>query len=179
MEIVKYGDDRYQVFVDAYRLASTISLRSACLKNHSGAIVFEMRDGRPHTLGTGYNAPTARAKCCMRADIHGGRNVELCTAVHAEQMAVLNAARTLEAIGPPVAPTYLVYAKFKPQGAGYRPARLDPENVSCTICSRLLSWYGISFVCPVEAGFAIMDAQEYNLKSLQNCAFLQGRGHRE
>lgn len=171
MKTVGRKDDMYPVLTDVYGLAVRVSGRSTCLKNHSGAVLFDIDivGSKARILGVGYNKPTLREMCCVRQVIHGGRNVELCSAIHAEEMAVLSAIRELKSEVFSQSALYLMYSKSKsgPDGV-YSSVFIDPERVRCTLCSRLMAAYGVCFVCSTAAGFAILDPEEFNRKSLEN-----------
>lgn len=78
-------------------LAEYISQWSTCRRRKVGAII--VRD--KHILSTGYNgAPAGCQECtsgreCKRAELHvpAGTRAELCIAVHAEQNAIIQAAK--------------------------------------------------------------------------------------
>jgi dCMP deaminase len=77
-------------------IAGQVAGRSTCLRRHAGAVL--VKDKR--ILATGYNgAPTGLAHCadvgCLREErgIPSGQQHELCRAIHAEQNAVVQAAR--------------------------------------------------------------------------------------
>jgi dCMP deaminase len=77
-------------------IAEQVAGRSTCLRRHTGAVL--VKDKR--ILATGYNgAPTGLAHCadvgCLREQrgIPSGQQHELCRAIHAEQNAVVQAAR--------------------------------------------------------------------------------------
>ncbi|MDZ4065107.1 MAG: cytidine/deoxycytidylate deaminase family protein [Coriobacteriia bacterium] len=77
-------------------IAGQVSGRSTCLRRHTGAVL--VKDKR--ILATGYNGPPAGlAHCeqvgCLREqrNIESGSNHELCRGIHAEQNAVIQAAR--------------------------------------------------------------------------------------
>lgn len=177
MEVVRWGDHMADIFGHAHEVALVSARRSQCLSSHSGAVVFEVVEGKAVTLGTGYNAPTAPSLCCLRRHIHGGRNVELCTAVHAEQMAIMEAAGRLGPYRLGVPPTYLVYAKVKLHEDGhYVPVAINRDKLSCTLCSRLLAWYRIHFVFTVAEGFVVMDGDDFNMASLVNIRAMLEKG---
>ncbi len=78
------------------RIASEVSQRSTCLRRHVGAIL--VLDKR--ILATGYNgAPSGLPHCsqvgCLREELSvpSGERHELCRGLHAEQNAMLQAAR--------------------------------------------------------------------------------------
>ncbi len=77
-------------------IAEQVSGRSTCLRRHTGAIL--VKDKR--ILATGYNGvPAGLVHCedigCLREqrNIASGSNHELCRGIHAEQNAVIQAAR--------------------------------------------------------------------------------------
>ena len=77
-------------------VASVVAKRATCLRRSVGAVV--VKDKR--ILATGYNgAPTGLAHCavvgCLRdkLGIPSGQRVEICRGLHAEQNALIQAAR--------------------------------------------------------------------------------------
>lgn len=77
-------------------IAGQVSDRSTCMRRHTGAVL--VKDKR--ILATGYNGvPAGLAHCeevgCLREQrgIASGSNHELCRGIHAEQNAVIQAAR--------------------------------------------------------------------------------------
>ncbi len=85
------GWDHY--FFDITKLVAT---RSTCLRREVGAVI--VKDKR--ILATGYNgAPTGLPHCmdagCLREQLHipSGERQEICRGIHAEQNALIQAAR--------------------------------------------------------------------------------------
>lgn len=83
---------------DAYfmKIAQLVARRSTCIRRKVGAVI--VRD--KHILTTGYNgAPKGLAHCteigCLREElgIPSGERVEICRGIHAEQNALVQAAR--------------------------------------------------------------------------------------
>ena len=73
-------------------LADLTATRSTCLKAQHGAVL--VRDKR--VISQGFNgAPEGMEHCCvcLRKDLPSGSHPEWCMAVHAEQNAIINAAR--------------------------------------------------------------------------------------
>jgi dCMP deaminase len=78
------------------KITDLVATRSTCLRRHVGAVlVLEKR-----ILATGYNgAPSGLAHCldvgCLREqeEIPSGQRQELCRGIHAEQNAIIQAAR--------------------------------------------------------------------------------------
>ncbi|MFO8061486.1 MAG: dCMP deaminase family protein [bacterium] len=81
-------------FMDITRLVAT---RSTCLRREVGAIIVKDR----HILSTGYNGPPRGVPHCdelggclrQRMKIPSGQRHEICRAVHAEQNAIIQAAK--------------------------------------------------------------------------------------
>ena len=77
-------------------IATQVAGRSTCLRRHTGAVL--VKDKR--ILATGYNGtPSGLAHCeevgCLREQrgVASGSNHELCRGIHAEQNAVIQAAK--------------------------------------------------------------------------------------
>ena len=75
-------------------VATVVARRSTCLRRQIGAILVKDK----HILTTGYNgAPAGLAHCldgvCPRDSVPSGERQELCRGLHAEQNALLQAAR--------------------------------------------------------------------------------------
>jgi len=124
--------DWYEYFMDFARLAAR---RSSCLRRHVGAVL--VRDKR--VLATGYNGPPSGiAHCnetgCMREKLKvpSGERHELCRGLHAEQNAIIQAARH----GIPIAGATL-YCTTHP----------------CIICTKMLINAGVTAVVYAE-GYA-------------------------
>lgn len=120
---------------DSYfaQLAKLVSSRSTCLRVHHGAVI--VKDNR--ILATGYNgSPPATYHCeavgtCYREakNIPHGQRYELCRAVHAEQNALLQAAK----YGIPIS-----------------GASIYITDVPCEICAKLLHCAGIKEIIIIE-----------------------------
>ncbi|MBI4722509.1 MAG: cytidine/deoxycytidylate deaminase family protein [Candidatus Stahlbacteria bacterium] len=109
-------------------IAKLVSSRATCLRRKVGAII--VKDKR--ILSTGYNgAPTGLAHCsevgCLREKLHisSGERHELCRGVHAEQNAIIQAARF---------------------GVSIDNATLYLTDSPCIICSREIINAGIKVV---------------------------------
>ena len=66
---------------------------SKCKRHQIGCII--IKDNM--ILSTGYNGPARglpHCEECLRDNIKSGHNEEICRAIHAEQNAIINAART-------------------------------------------------------------------------------------
>lgn len=109
-------------------LAEVVAKRSTCLRRNIGAVV--VKDKR--VLATGYNgAPSGLAHCsdagCLREKlgIPSGERVEMCRGLHAEQNALVQAAR----YGIPLEGSFL-YSTTEP----------------CSTCAKMLINAGITKV---------------------------------
>ncbi|MBF0202175.1 MAG: cytidine/deoxycytidylate deaminase family protein [Desulfamplus sp.] len=110
-------------------IADLVSTRSTCLRRRVGAVIVMER----RILCTGYNgAPSGITHCsetgCIRREMHvpSGERHELCRGVHAEQNAVIQAAR---------------------YGISVLGASLYCTNQPCSICAKMIVNAGIVHVC--------------------------------
>lgn len=79
------------------KIAETVALRSTCLRRHYGAVIVK----NDEIISCGYNgSPRGEVNCCdcgycqrEALGVQKGERYELCVAVHAEQNAVISAAR--------------------------------------------------------------------------------------
>lgn len=145
------GIDR--ICKDEYYLeiAKTVSKRSTCLKRHYGAVIVN----NDEIIATGYNGnPRGLQNCCDRGVCnrldkpHNSGDYSDCFSVHAEQNAMLSAARrdmigaTLYLVGEEeIASEYcggtIFTSYFKELRRGVSP---------CPICSRMILNSGIKEV---------------------------------
>lgn len=122
--------DRY--FIDITRLVAT---RSTCLRRGVGALLVKDRN----ILATGYNgAPSGINHCsetgCLRErlNVPSGERHELCRGLHAEQNAIIQAAR---------------------HGVNIDGATLYCTTMPCVICTKMLINAGIQRVV-FDEGYA-------------------------
>jgi len=122
--------DKY--FIDITRLVAT---RSTCLRRGVGALLVKDRN----ILATGYNgAPSGISHCsktgCLREQLNvpSGERHELCRGLHAEQNAIIQAAR---------------------HGVNIDGATLYCTTMPCVICTKMLINAGIKRVVYYE-GYA-------------------------
>ena len=121
-----------EYFMEITRLVAT---RSTCLRRQVGAVI--VKDKR--ILATGYNgAPVGLAHCyerggCLREElgIPSGERHEICRAVHAEQNAIIQAARF---------------------GIAIEGATIYVTNHPCFICAKMLVNAGIERIV-YESGY--------------------------
>lgn len=122
--------DRY--FMDITRLVAT---RSTCLRRQVGAVLVKERN----ILATGYNGvPSGITHCdadgCLRArlNVPSGERHELCRGLHAEQNAIIQAAR---------------------HGVNIDGATLYCTTMPCIICTKMIINAGIVRIIYAE-GYA-------------------------
>lgn len=128
--------DKINYYLD---IAQTVASRSTCVRRHFGAIIVK----NDQIVSTGYvGAPRGRANCtdlnyCTREKlaIPRGQRYELCRSVHAEQNAIIHAARS-DMIG---ATMYLV-------GIECASGEYIEKANSCAMCKRVIINAGISTV---------------------------------
>ena len=143
-------------------IAAKFAKQSTCKKSQGGALV--VRNGE--MIGFGYNKVTSETLCnpCVREDIHDNSRVELCSAIHAEQIALLDA---FNRYGRAARGSLMYYIKIKNGEPVYS------GQPSCTVCSRLLFEAQISLVLWQEQGYIIYEPEEINKLSFEY--FLKGR----
>ncbi len=128
--------DKY--FMDITRLVAT---RSTCLRRQVGALLVKERN----ILATGYNGvPSGITHCdaggCLRErlNVPSGERHELCRGLHAEQNAIIQAAR---------------------HGININGATLYCTTMPCIICSKMIINAGVNRVVYAE-GYADELARE-------------------
>lgn len=122
-------------------IAKAVSKRSTCLRRQYGAIIVK----NDEIIATGYNgAPRGQTNCCDEGvcwreanGIPHGEQYEKCIAVHAEQNAIISAARR-DMIGS----TMYLYGEENGKPIDARP---------CEICAKMIANAGIDqVVCGEE-----------------------------
>lgn len=118
-----------EYFMDIARL---VARRSTCLRRQVGAVMVKDK----HILATGYNGtPTGITHCaqtgCLREQlgVPSGERHELCRGLHAEQNAIIQAAR---------------------HGVNIAGATLYCTNSPCVICSKMLINAGVLSIVYLE-----------------------------
>ena len=133
--------DKVNYYLD---IADAVRSRSTCLRRQYGAIIVASDE----IIATGYNgAPRGRKNCdelgrCTRQELQipSGQRYVLCRAVHAEENAIISAARK-DMLGGTL---YLV-------GRDARTGELLPGTTPCTLCRRTIINAGIrNVVCRVS-----------------------------
>lgn len=118
-------------------IARAVAKRSTCIRRQYGAVIVK----NDEIISTGYNgSPRGEVNCCdvgycwrEQNGITHGTQYEKCVAVHAEQNAIISAARK-DMIG---ATLYLV---------GFENNEEIEKSVPCLICERLIKNSGIESV---------------------------------
>ena len=130
--------------------------KSRCKKSKRGVVI--VKDG--DIIGRGHNKVTIEKFCnpCIRENIKDNSKVELCSALHAEQVAILDAFKH----GKNLEGSRMFHIKVK--NGDIMPS----EDISCTVCSRIILEAGISeFVLFHKNGFGLYSAEEFNEKSFE------------
>jgi len=120
-------------------IAESVALRGTCIRRNFGAIIVN----HDEIISTGYvGAPRGRKNCCdlgycmrEKLNIPRGERYELCRSVHAEQNAIISAARK-DMIGSTL---YLV-------GLNYKDGSYVENANPCALCKRMIINAGISKV---------------------------------
>lgn len=134
-------------------LAAEEARKSTCKKSQRGALIVKGEV----ILSRGHNKVTLSELCnpCIRENIKDNSHVELCSAIHAEQMALLKVNNKLLKD----ARMYQIKVKdgeMKPSG-----------KPSCTVCSRMIYEAGIEFVLWHKEGYAVYSPEEFNKLSFE------------
>jgi dCMP deaminase len=131
-------------------LALKEAKKSTCKKSKRGAVI--VKNGK--VIGKGYNKTTIKKFCnpCIRMKIHDNSRAELCPAIHAEQMAILDALKKKKNLKG----ARMYHIKVK------NGKVIICDDLSCTVCSRLQKDVGVEFVLLQDKGYALFKPEEYN-----------------
>lgn len=139
-------------------IASLVARRSTCLRRHVGAVIVKDRQ----LLSTGYNgAPSGLPHCldvgCLRQELKvpSGERHELCRGIHAEQNAIIQAAR---------------------HGVSIRDAALYCTNLPCSICAKMIINAGIHEVVYLSGYADPMSTEMLTLAGVHLRRFQEGTG---
>ena len=139
-------------------IADTVLKRGTCLRRNYGAVIVK----NDEIISTGYTgAPRGRTNCidlgyCAREklNIKSGEKYELCRSVHAEQNAVISAARK-DTLGSTM---YMV-------GRDAKTGELVDYIDSCSMCKRVVINAGIEKVVvkdkSTKDGYRIINVQDW------------------
>ncbi|MDD5418106.1 MAG: hypothetical protein PHW96_04455 [Candidatus Nanoarchaeia archaeon] len=123
-----------------------------CKKSLRGVVI--VKDDK--IIGEGWNKPTLEEltcePICAREKVHSNADYENCSAIHAEQMAILDVMNKGDLKG---AVLYHIKVKDKKPFSSGSP--------SCTRCSVLIAESGIEYVVLLGAlGYQMYTAKEFN-----------------
>ena len=147
--------DKINYYLD---IAEAVLERSTCIRKAYGAIIVK----NDEIIATGYNgAPRGRCNCselgyCLREklEVPRGERYELCRSVHAEQNAIISAARK-DLIDSTL---YLV-------GKELDSGEYVSNSNSCSLCKKMIINAGIKEVIirDTKNEYRIIDVNEYIL----------------
>lgn len=128
--------DKINYYLD---ISKEVANRSTCLRRKYGCIVVN----NDEIIATGYNgAPRGRKNCCElgycyrdKMNVPRGERYELCRSVHAEQNAIISAARK-----------DLIGATLFITGINTKDDSIEPHSTSCMMCKRVVINSGIKEV---------------------------------
>ena len=137
-------------------IAKSVAKRSSCLRRQYGAVI--VKNNR--IISTGYNgAARGVTECCkegkcIRSELgvkHGER-YELCRSVHAEQNAIISAARK-----------DLIGSTIFMCGTNASTKEIEANSTSCMMCKRVIINAGIKEVIVREPDnkYTIYDVQKW------------------
>ena len=134
----------WKYFVDA-AIEATNSL---CAKSQRGAVI--VADSK--IIGRGYSKPLLEHLCdpCIREAIKDNSRAEMCSAIHAEQLAILDALE--KGYKLPGSRMYHIKVKLGKMIPSGKP--------SCTLCSRFIHYYKIEFAIWHQEGIGIYQPRE-------------------
>ena len=136
-------------------IAAMEAEKSTCTKSKRGVLIVKNNT----IVSTGHNKPTIEGLCnpCVRENIHDNSKYELCSAIHAEQMALISG------LYPNFINARMYHIKVK--NGEMRVSR----KPSCSICSRMILESGISeIVLWQKEGYVVYNPTEFNLMSFEN-----------
>lgn len=137
-------------------IALTVGEYSTCYRNLVGAII--VRDGQ--VVSTGYaGAPRGTKDClehgeCLRdkLSIPHGQRYEICRSVHAEQNAIINAARAGVSVYGGDIYCSLAYTKSGKVGNAF----------PCFMCKRMIINAGLTrCICSMESGIEVFNVLDW------------------
>ena len=134
-------------------LAKVVAERSTCLRRRIGAIIVDKEGVQ---LSSGYSGAPRDAEHCteigkclrMELNIPSGQNYELCRSVHAEQNAIINAART----GVSIVGGKMYISSEKLDGAYANGSKRKKIYGPCIICKKEIINAGLKKVYMKEEG---------------------------
>jgi dCMP deaminase len=160
-----------------FNRAKTAAERSTCLRRKIGAVIIS-KDGVE--LSSGYvGSPRDSAHCtelgtCLRIElgIEPGQNYELCRSVHAEQNAIINAARVgVSIVGGEM------YISSERIADAYPARQVDRRRIygPCIICKKMILNAGITKVHMREEG---VGDRAYSISTIRDMLAREEEGWR-
>lgn len=148
--------DETKYFMD---MAAEEAKLSKCQKSKRGAVI--VANGR--FVSKGFNMPTLEDVCsvCVRENIHDNSSTDYCPALHAEQMALLNALED----GRRVKGGRMYHIKLKQKDGIWVP--VQSENPSCIQCSMQIKYARLEFVLWQKEGYMLYTPHEFNNESFK------------
>ena len=145
--------DKENYYLD---IAETVLERGTCLRRNYGAVIVK----NDEIVATGYTgAPRGRKNCndikrCQREtlNIPSGQRYELCRSVHAEQNAIISAARK-----------DLIDSTLYLAGKEVKTGKLVQNATPCELCKRFILNAGIKRIVirDDKTHFRVIDTKEY------------------
>ena len=174
MHLRRSRPDRHEHFLNR---AKVVAERSTCLRRKVGAIIVN-KDGVE--LSSGYSgAPRNTEHCidignCLRMNlkIPSGQRYELCRAVHAEQNAIINAART----GFSIVDGEMYISSEKIKDAYRNGDEKDKIYGPCIICNKAIINAGLTVVYMREEG---VGEKSYTLGQIKELLAQEEEGWRK
>ncbi len=131
------------------------AIKSKCLKSKVGVVIVRNEE----IISRGHNKITVDdlklvnqdGECspCIREHIHDNSRAEMCYAIHAEQMALINASEKAEG-------AVMYHAKIK------NNKHVPIELPTCTVCNRMIKEAGVYFVTLQKEGYVKYSPNELN-----------------
>lgn len=169
MEKGRIGKKEYYL-----EIAKAVALRSPCIRAKYGTIVVK----HDAIVSTGYNGPVRGGVNCYEygcikdeLDLPHGKSYDLCPAVHAEENAILNAARNGSSV---IGGTLYLY--------GLNPKTGDTlDSTPCDRCKRAIINSGIERVVTIMADGEVVEYEVSEWVKLDTKRYLEnlekvGRG---
>jgi dCMP deaminase len=148
--------------IDYYlNIAREVTHRGTCLRRNHGAII--VKDDQ--IVSAGYTgAPRGTKNCCdigscprEEAKIPSGERYELCKSVHAEQNAIINAARAGVSI---LGGTMYLYSENAKDGS-------INDATPCKMCRRVLINAGVvKIICKTKEGYTEEEVSSFKDKDI-------------
>ena len=168
MDGIKLRRDRPDARNHFFNRARTAAERSTCLRRKIGAVIISHDRIE---LSSGYvGSPRDTLHCiengkCIRIElgINPGENYELCRSVHAEQNAIINAARVGISI---VGGEMYIYSERIKGAYNIKRRRSDRIYGPCTICKKEIINSGLTAVHMKEEGIGDQTFKIEDLKRM-------------